>query len=104
MQQNAQNGVVPATGESYWRMDTIMTESLHKELARFQQLLPELIGEEGKFALIHGSDLVGTYQSYEDALKVGYDRFGLKPFLVKKINGSESVAYFTRDLRSSCPT
>jgi hypothetical protein len=86
-------------------MDTMMTEQiLSREMARYQQLLPELAADEGKFALIYGDDLLGTFESYEDALKVGYERAGLKPFLVKRINVVESVAFFTRDLTAPCRT
>ena len=78
--------------------------ALEKELATFQRELPNLLAEEGKFVVIFGDELVGTYTSYEDALKVGYEKFGLKPFLVKKIQALEQVHYFSRDLALSCPT
>lgn len=86
-------------------MDTIMTEQpLSRELARYQKLLPELAAEEGKFALVFEDALVGVFTSYEDALKAGYEKAGLKPFLVKRINAVESVAFFTRDLTAPCRT
>jgi hypothetical protein len=86
-------------------MDTIMTEpALSRELARYQQLLPELTANEGKFALIFGDDLLGVFASYEDALTAGYEKAGLAPFLVKRINAVESVAFFSRDLTAPCRT
>ena len=72
--------------------------ALERELETFRRKLPELKGQQGKFALIHGDDLVDTFESYEDALKRGYQEFGLDPFLVKQIQSVEQVQYVTRFL------
>lgn len=71
---------------------------LEKELATYQAKLPELKQHEGKFVLIHEDEVVDTFTSYDDALKEGYKRFGLKPFLVKQILAIEPVFYFTRPI------
>lgn len=77
--------------------------ALEKELETYQRLLTaELSGQDGRFALIAGSDLLGVYDSYNDALTVGYERCGLAPFLVKKIAAVETIAYFTRDFGAGC--
>jgi len=76
---------------------------LEKELATYESLLPTLKADEGKYAVVEGDGLIGTFDSYEDALKVGYERCGLKPFLVKHIEANESVAFFSRDLDTPCP-
>ncbi|MCW5621003.1 MAG: hypothetical protein KIS79_07860 [Burkholderiales bacterium] len=77
--------------------------ALELELKTYQSLLPTLIGkDDGKFALIKGEELVGVYDSYPDALKIGYEKFGVEPFLVKKISAAEQVGYFTRDIQP-CP-
>ncbi|WP_194270177.1 hypothetical protein [Candidatus Methylospira mobilis] len=76
---------------------------LDTELSTYRHLLPTLLQDEGKFAVIHGEDFLGAYVSYEDALKVGYDKCGLTPFLVQQISSAEHIAYFTRDLGTSCP-
>ena len=74
-------------------------ERLKKELETYDKRRPELIGDsEGKFVLIHGEDVVGTWDTYEDALKAGYQQFGLAPFLVKQISGVEAVQFLTRDV------
>ena len=70
--------------------------ALEKELATYKAKLSELKGNEGKFALIHGDDLVGVFTSYEDAIKEGYGRFKLEPFLVKQIQSIEQVQFVTR--------
>ena len=75
-----------------------MADDLKLELETYKRLLPTLSGQEGKFALIVGTELVGVFESYADAISAGYVRAGLKPFLVKKISSTEMVAYFTRDV------
>lgn len=77
---------------------------LEKELVLYQKLLPTLMSDEGKYALIFGESLVGVYDSYQTALTQGYEVAKLKPFLVKKISGAETVAYFSRDINSACLT
>lgn len=69
--------------------------ALEKELAVFKQKLPELKEQEGKFALVHG-DTVEVYTSYEDAIKEGYSKYGLKPFLVKQIHAIEQAQFISR--------
>jgi hypothetical protein len=76
--------------------DTAM--ALEKELGTYQNKLQELIPNEGKFVLIHGDQVAGIWETYEDALQAGYQRFGLEPFLVKRIQWSETIQNFTRDI------
>jgi len=71
--------------------------ALEKELTVYKQKLPELKGQEGKFALIHGDDFIDTFGSYEDAMKEGYSKFGVNdPFLVKQIQAIEQVQFISR--------
>lgn len=77
-------------------------ENLLKEIKLYNDALPSLMGQVGKFVLIGAGEIVGTYDSYEDALKFGYEKFGLDPFLVKRIAPAEQVSFFTRDL-VACP-
>jgi hypothetical protein len=72
--------------------------ALEKELETYRSKLPELKAQEGKYVLIHGTDIIDTFVSYEDALKDGYRRFGLEPFLVKQILAIEPVFSFTRPI------
>jgi len=69
---------------------------LEKELATYKNKLSQLMEQEGKYVLISGDEVIDTFTSYEDALKEGYNRFGLKPFLVKQIRGIENVQFITR--------
>jgi hypothetical protein len=76
--------------------------ALETELKTFHEKLPELIESEGKFVLIHGESVAGVFVAYEDALKEGYEQFGLQPFLVKRIQAHEQVQFITRF--SACHT
>ena len=69
------------------------SKALETEYPTYLNLLPRLAHEEGKFALIHHDDLAGVYETYQDALAAGYEKFGLKPFLVKQIAATESPTY-----------
>lgn len=70
---------------------------LSKEFETYKRLLPSLLPQVGKFALIKEDLLVDTYDTYHDAMRQGYDRFQLSPFLVKQIAPAEHIAYFSRD-------
>lgn len=72
--------------------------TLQQEIGTYNRLLPTLLPQVGKFALIKDDQLIDTFDSYQDAMKRGYAQFQLKPFLVKLIAPAEQVAYFTRDL------
>jgi len=76
--------------------------ALEPELKTYVEKPPELLSDLGKFVLIHGHSVAGTFAAYEDAIQAGYERFGLKPFLVKQtlveeraqhVNGSFSIVY-----------
>lgn len=74
-----------------------MSSQLVKETATFRRELPNLLSKEGHFALVVGDEVIGTFESYSDAIQAGYSKVGLKPFLVKKITQIEESASFTRD-------
>lgn len=80
-----------------------MSHQLEKELQTYQAKLPELKAQEGKFVLIKGEEL-DIFGTYEDAIKAGYERYGLEPFLVKEIHAIEQVQVVTRLLNTPCPT
>lgn len=59
---------------------------LEKEINFFQQHLDEWLKlSPGKYALIKGDELIGTYGDVDEALSEGARRYGLKPFLVRPI-------------------
>lgn len=82
-----------------------MTHALEKELKTYQDNLPELKADEGKYVVIHGSEILGIFGTYEDAINAGYAKFGVKtPFLVKQIHAIEQVQVVTRLLDTICHT
>jgi len=79
-----------------------MNEPLKKEFDTYRAKLPELLGRAGKFVLIKDDQIEGVYDTYADALKVGYERFKLEPFMVKEIAPLENVHFFARELDPGC--
>lgn len=79
--------------------------ALEKESETYQRELPALQAHEGKFMLIQGDGVVDVFDSYEDAVKDGYNRFGVDtPFMVKQILTVERIQYMTRDITFPCRT
>ena len=70
--------------------------ALEKELAAYNAHLPEWKEHEGRYVLIQDDAVVDFFTSYEDALKAGYQRFGLQPFLVKQVHAIEQVQFISR--------
>jgi hypothetical protein len=70
--------------------------ALEKEFETYNARLAELKAHEGKFVLIHGDTVVDYFASYEDAIKAGYQRFALEPFLVKQIQATDQVQFISR--------
>ena len=78
--------------------------ALERELATYTREKGTLLADEGKFVVIHEDQILGMFTAYEDALQVGYEKCGLKDFLVKKIESVETVHWFTRALDLPCPS
>lgn len=72
--------------------------ALETELATYQSKLPELKEHEGKFVLIHGDEIIDFFSTYDDAIKSGYQRFKLEPFLVKRVLTTEPVFFISRNI------
>jgi hypothetical protein len=73
--------------------------ALEHEMGIYRANLTDLLANEGKYVVIKGDEILpGRYDDYEAALAAGYDRFGPVAFLVKRIQKTEPVLYFTRDL------
>jgi len=66
--------------------------------------LPRLLSEEGKFVVIRGQEVAGTWGTYEDALQAAYERFGLTPFLVKKIQANGDSYLSSTNRGPACRT
>jgi hypothetical protein len=76
---------------------------LEKEIDHYNKIRDELLGKaKNDYALIHGDELIDTFKSKDDAIKKGYEMFGNKPFLVKKISEIEKTFHFTSNLIARC--
>ena len=53
--------------------------ALEREIETYKNKLPELAGEEGKYVLIHKDEVVDTFGTYEDAIKVRIRAFQALP-------------------------
>ncbi len=78
------------------------TMPLEREKKTYDEKLSELEQHRGKFVLIHGEEIVDFFESYSDAISRGYHDFGLDPFLVKRIEGTERIQLITRLLDPAC--
>lgn len=81
-----------------------MTTELQQELATYERSIGDWSEHTGKFVLIKGEDVVGFYSTYEDAITEGYNRFQLKPFLVKQVSMIEQACFITPLMRPSDAT
>jgi hypothetical protein len=60
--------------------------ALEREFAAYEAKLSELrFGCLGRFALVHGDDIVSIHDAYGEALALGYEKFGLESFMVTEI-------------------
>ncbi len=65
--------------------------ALEEELDQYESRKDSFLEQEGKFVVIHGSEVAGFWETYEDALQVACLRFGLEPFLIKRIEFEERI-------------
>lgn len=77
----------------------IMGNVLSKEIETYQKNKQKLLKESsGKFVLIKGEEIINVFDTSADAIKVGIDKFGNTPFLVKQILEIEPTQNFTSNL------
>lgn len=67
--------------------------ALETEIDTYARLLPALRADQGRWALIQGTSHAGTFDTYRDAITIGYERFGLEPFMVKRIEANPSTVF-----------
>jgi hypothetical protein len=58
-----------------------------EEWNTFRRELPRLLaeGHQGRFALLHRDAVAGVWDTLQEAIRAGYERFGLAPFLVQEV-------------------
>ena len=75
---------------SEWASEDNRSVALETELRYFESKKQELLQHhEGKYALIIGVELVGIFDHREEAYKVGVERHGNVPMLIKHIGRDE---------------
>ena len=74
--------------------------SINKNLGAFEEALPSLLesGNLGKYANGRKGEKFECFNTYEDAIRSGYERFGARSFIVRRINYLEIPLMFARDL------
>jgi hypothetical protein len=79
--------------------------ALEREWGIFLREMPRLLqeGQRGKFVLIQGEAVQGVWDTLDEALAAGYDRFGLAPFLAQEINDAPKPRYFSRNITPCRP-
>lgn len=82
-----------------------MPGTLANELETYRRELPTMLeNAQGKFVLIQNSNVLSTWDTYEDAIQEGYKVCGLDtPFLVKKVEAVEFVHFISRNILPACP-
>jgi hypothetical protein len=73
--------------------------ALELELETYQKNLSSLLTNKGRFVLIAGDRVEGVFDHYKEAIEIGYQRFGLNPFLVKQIQEPSQPVFFSRDVQ-----
>ena len=62
---------------------------LEQERAFYERNLPQWLERyAGRFVLIKGEELIGTFDTVDDALAEGARRFGLESFLVRRVEAA----------------
>ncbi len=76
-----------------------MAELLSSELKTYEKNFDSLVGtNEGKFVVIHGNRVLGSFDSQLDAITWGYRELGNVPFLVKQVLKVEAPLSFVSNL------
>lgn len=76
-----------------------MSQLLKKELEIYEKEKENLVNKsEGKYVLIKENTIIGIFETEKEALKIGIEKFGNTPFLVKKIELIESKANYTSNM------
>jgi len=67
---------------------------LEKERRLFEQHRAEWLKQHhGQFVLIKGEELIGVFNTQQEALVEGARRFGTESFLVRQVEESEQLVY-----------
>ena len=80
---------VQGQGCSQWGL-----EALDGDFATYQAHLADMTKDhEGQYVLIREGNIIGFFPDRSKAVREGYRRFGIVPFLVKEVTVIERVFY-----------
>lgn len=69
------------------------------EAATYERLKPAMLARSpGKYIVIVGDEVEGPVDTFSEALRAGYRRFGLGPLFIKQVLAVEPVIEVTRDI------
>lgn len=79
--------------------------ALEREWNTFLKEMPRLLqeGHRGKYVLIRGDQVHGVWDTLDETLAAGYDRFGVEPFLAQEINENPEPRYFSHNVTRCRP-
>jgi len=76
------------------------TSPLQEEIEAFENMKDELLRHHnGKFVVFKGKELIGAFDTFDNAAREAIQRFGNGPYLIRQVGGSTgmplpaSVAY-----------
>jgi len=76
-----------------------MSDHFEREKAAFEKARDELVAENSnKFVLINGDEILGVYDTENDAIGAGYDKIGLAPFFVRQITAYDDPVHYSASL------
>ena len=62
------------------------SEKLARETALYEQHKVEFEKEHrGEWVVIHGDEIIGFYEDFQDAAQTAVERFGRGPYLIREI-------------------
>ena len=76
-----------------------------QEIVTYLREVPRLLqeGEDGRYALLKGNEVLSIWDTESDAIQAGVDKFGLDPICVLKISPNELKKFGWLDLGEDAP-
>ena len=72
---------------------------LRQDMAAYDRMRDDLERDFfGQWALVYGSELVGTFDDFQEVAAVAVDRFGRGPYLIRRIGLSKLSKIAARPL------
>ena len=67
---------------------------LDREIAVYTKMRDQLEADHfGEWAVVYQDEFVGTYENFEDAVRVAVRRFGRGPYLIREVGAGPKVIH-----------